>query len=420
MEGSVSEYLLVRLSKQPGTKVFWWIVDSELESELEEVNSVRQQGELPSWHDVGELAEFAEQRPVFLLLCSADIVLKEITLPAGGQRQIEKMLPYLVEDDLAQDADSLHFTVLSRQDSQVYAAAVDRAWLTNILEQFDEAGMRVDKVLPDVLALPLTSEADMSAVQLGDEWLIRQGRYHGVCIENAWMPLFSQSEWGEGGQGASVIAYSVKPESEKNNFQTWTEQVTDSIAMLLYRGVLENPSTLLSGPFQKSSSWLKSWKVWRKTLVSLLIMLVLLLISQMVEISRMTQEAEKLRNESEHIFKTIFPERRRIPTIGYLKRQMTDEVERVAAGGLNEGALALLTALSETIGDMQEIQLQNIHYDAQREDIRIDVQGKNFESFELTREKLAQRFEVEQGPLNRANSLVSGSYSLKMKTGKSL
>ncbi|MEI8632176.1 type II secretion system protein GspL [Vibrio sp. PP-XX7] len=239
----MSEYLLVRLSNQPQTKVHWWI-GSDL------TTSVEKQGELASWEEVGELAKEVEQRPVIVLISGADVVLKEVTLPSGRARQFEKMLPYLVEDELAQDADTLHFSVLSKRGEQVFTAAIDQHWITTILAQFEAAGITVDKMLPDVLALPATEGA--SALQLGDEWLIRQGEFRGLCIENAWMPFFcrGESEDDEESPVLCVTCYSPKPGIEDNHQQVWTEDLADSVFSILLKGALTSPVTLLTGQFK--------------------------------------------------------------------------------------------------------------------------------------------------------------------------
>ncbi len=402
----MSEYLLVRLSKQPQAQGHWWIG-------AEHATTIEKSGEIASWTNIDELVPHAEGRPVIVLLSGADVVMKTVSLPAGGARQYEKMLPYLVEDELAQDVDGLHFSVLAKQEDQVYTVAVDRNWLSCILEQFEACGLQVDNVLPDVLALP-TEEEHATAVQLGHEWLIRQGPFSGVCIEHSWLPILSQMhEDDEQSPALDIISYSQAPELNDSSSQVWTEKLVDSIDLLLYRGALSSPISLLTGPFKKSSSVMKYWQVWRGSLIALAALVTLLLIHHAVDIRRMSQEATALRTESEHIFRTIFPERHKIPTVSYLKGQFTSAIQKLSGGEGQDSALSLFTSLAETIGSTSGVQLQRIHYDRARGDIRIDVRGADFQAFEATRKKLSQKFDVQQGPLNRDNNQVSGSFVLK-------
>jgi general secretion pathway protein L len=412
----VSEYLLVRLSNQPFSKVHWWI-GSDIPT------SVGKQGELTSWEEVGELAEEAGQRPVIVLLSGADVILKEVSLPSGKTRQFEKMLPYLVEDDLAQDADALHFSVLSKQGEQVFTAAVDYEWMESVLALFSEAGMVVDRVLPDILALPepQDDQSAMTALQLGDEWLLRQGEYQGICVEQAWIPLLCQGLVAADGDGSdeqapvAVTTYSPKPESANSDQQIWSESLTDSVFSLLLRGALNSPVTLMTGAFKKSSSWLKSWKIWRKSLLAIAALVVLAVVARSLEIKQLESEAQGLRDQSEHVFRTLFPDRHKIPTVSYLKRLIKNEVALLAGGDNDSSAINLFGDLSKTLSKVKDLQLQRVHYDAQQGTARIDVTGSNFESFEAAQKALSKYFDVEQGPLNRVNKQVAGFYTLKRK-----
>ncbi|SJN58541.1 Type II secretion system protein L [Vibrio ruber DSM 16370] len=403
----MSEYLLVRLSKQPQAKGYWWIG-------AEHATTIEKSGEIASWTNIDELVPHAEGRPVIVLLSGADVVMKTVSLPAGGARQYEKMLPYLVEDELAQDVDTLHFSVLAKQENQVYTAAVERDWLSCILEQFEACGLQVENVLPDVLALP--EEEHATAVQFDHEWMIRQGPFSGICIENSWLPIFTRmNENTEENPVVEITSYSRAPETNDLCSQVWTEKLVDSIDLLLYRGALSSPITLLTGAFKKSSSVMKYWQIWRGCLVALVALITLMLIHHAVDIRRMSQEATALRTESEHIFRTIFPDRHKIPTVSYLKGQFTSEINKLSGSEGQDSALSLFTSLAETIGRISGIQLQRIHYDGARGDIRIDVKGADFQAFEATRQKLSQKFDVQQGPLNRDNNQVSGSFILKNK-----
>ncbi|CAM3739483.1 Type II secretion system protein L [Vibrio aerogenes CECT 7868] len=414
----MSEYLLVRLSNQPLSKVYWWI-GSDIPT------SVGKQGELNSWEEVSELAEEAGQRPVIVLLSGADVILKEVSLPSGKTRQFEKMLPYLVEDDLAQDADALHFSVLSKQGERVFTAAVDYDWMESVLALFSEAGMIVDRVLPDILALPMPESGQnaMTALQLGDEWLLRQGEYQGMCIEHGWMPLLCQNQTVSDEESdesdervpVTVTTFSPKPESADNQQQVWTESLADSVFSLLLRGALNSPVSLMTGAFKKSSSWLKSWKIWRKSLLALAALVVLTVVAHSLEIKRLESEAQSLRDQSEHVFRTLFPDRRKIPTVSYLKRLIKNEVALLSGGDNNSSAISLFEDLSKTLSKVKDLHLQRIHYDGQQGTVRIDVTGSNFQSFEAAQKELSKYFDVEQGPLNRANKQVAGFYTLKRK-----
>lgn len=72
----MSEYLIVRLSNnQQASKP--WLVWSESQQE------VIASGELSAAQALTEIENYAQQRPTIVLLNSADVLLKQVTIPAG-------------------------------------------------------------------------------------------------------------------------------------------------------------------------------------------------------------------------------------------------------------------------------------------------------------------------------------------------
>lgn len=163
----MNEFLIVRLSKSK-TAAIQWLVWSESQKE------VIASGELQDHQDLAELANYAEGRQVIVLVSAANLVLTQLEVPAGANRQFDSMLPFMLEDDVAQDVDELHFTVLAKEANQAYVCGIDYSWLESILADMRQLGFAVRKVLPDALALPVAEESGLSAVELDGQWLVKK------------------------------------------------------------------------------------------------------------------------------------------------------------------------------------------------------------------------------------------------------
>lgn len=107
----MSEFLTVRLSRDKQAPIRWLVWSTSQ-------NEIIASGELSSKEQLGELSTYADQRTTLLLLDSRDILLMEAEIPAGAARQVDTMLPYLLEDDIAQDVDELHFTILKKMQTK--------------------------------------------------------------------------------------------------------------------------------------------------------------------------------------------------------------------------------------------------------------------------------------------------------------
>lgn len=92
---------------------------------------------------------------------------------------------------------------------------------------------------------------------------------------------------------------------------------------------------------------------------------------------------------------------------------MNDEAKKYGGSGEGDSLLGWLALLPETLGKVTSIEVESIRYDGNRSEVRLQAKSSNFQHFETAREKLEQKFSVEQGPLNRNGDAVFGSFTLK-------
>ncbi|MGO1295687.1 MAG: type II secretion system protein GspL [Vibrio sp.] len=404
----MNEFLTVRLSSQLDAPIEWLVWSTEQQD-------IIASGELSSRQALSDLAPYAEQRTTIVLLSASDLVLTQVEIPAGGTRQFESMLPYLLEDEIAQDVDDLHFTVLSKQHGIAHVAGVERQWFEQCLADFDNAGIEIKRVMPDVLALP-TAETPLVAAQLGEHWLVRKGLWSGMVMAADWLPLLVESDWvREGEDFLALTSYTPLPALSLQETQPWTVQPANMVMQMLTQGAIASRLTLLTGPFKPSSSWLKYWQVWRLPAYSAVAVLVLSLVYSTLQANHYEDQAQAYRQESKRIFRTVFPDKHRIPTVSYLKRQFTSQLNVLAGTSSQEGVLTWLRQLPTTIGSIDDMKITSLKYDENKKLLRVDAISKDFQSFEKARVKLEQSFQVEQGQLNKDGDTVLGSFVLKAK-----
>lgn len=146
------------------------------------------------------------------------------------------------------------------------------------------------------------------------------------------------------------------------------------------------------------------------------ILVVALVAQQVVLVNQYESQAAAYRAESERIFRAVLPDKQRIPTVSYLKRQMDDELKRLGGSDLSsESVLEWLSKLPDTVGQVNGMQVQSFTFDGNRNEVRMNVTSRDFDSFEAARVKLETQFEVTQGPLNRNGEVVMGNFVLKKK-----
>ncbi|EGQ7841263.1 type II secretion system protein GspL [Vibrio alginolyticus] len=398
----MSEFLTVRLSSEQQSTIPWvvWSTDQQ---------EVIASGEIAGWEHLDELVSYAGQRQVVALLASNDVVLTQVDIPPGATRQFEAMLPYLVEDEVAQDVDGLHFSVLGKQADKAQFCAVERAWIQTVLQRFSSQGIAIKRILPDVLALPVRGDHSCAAM-IGEQWLIRHSATEGAVVDASWLDLYLSS-YLQNHEGWKLDCYSSVPESALP--EIWEPQPEEMTMALLAKGVTESKVNLLTGIFKPKSSWGKYWKLWQKATIAAGVLIVVMVAQQLLVVHKYEAQAQAYREESERIFRQVFPNKRRIPTVSYLKRQMDDEERRLSGGSGQQAMLSWLAALPATLGQVSDLEITSFKYDGQRGEVRIQARSSDFQPFEQARVKLAEKFNVEQGQLNRSDNVVVGSFVLK-------
>ncbi len=476
----MNEFLIIRLTNQPSDLINWlvWsassqqvIASGEIElSNLASLQSYRQ-------------PEQGQIRPVVGLIPSNQVLLTNITIPKGAARQLDNMLPFLMEDELAQDIDDMHFTVLSKQSEQATVATIERQYLQQWIDELTQAGLALSRALPDCLALP-KNDGGVSALRIDDQWLLRQGEVKGAAVDQDWLELFLSSGWlapdgdalrfedvvSEDSESSAesdantdmsseleqfsdeaqpelptseqmeqqlaeqqqalqhkqqlservhIYCYSDLPDKVEQLAGHWQSSFQDALPMaVLAQGAMANKINLLTGPFKVQSTWFKQWRVWQKVAIAAVVLCAVLVTQQVLKVQQLEAQVASYHSESERIFRQILPERRRIPTVSYLKRQLQDEENRLSGGGSSRvSVLPWLAELPELLKTVPNMTIQNIKFDGNRSEVRIQAQSDDFQSFEALRVELAKKFMVEQGQLNKNGDVVYGSYVLTPSAG---
>ncbi|OEF29447.1 type II secretion system protein GspL [Vibrio rumoiensis] len=464
----MNEFLTIKLSSNPSDSIPWLVWSSNLKD-------VIASGELVNRDHLDELASYSQQRMVIGLLPSSDVLLTHITIPSGASRQLNAMLPFLLEDELTQDIDRMHFTVLKKQGDQATIATIERERLAQWVDAFKEVGIELKKVLPDCLALPQL-EGQVSALHCDDQWLFRQGEVKGAAVDDAWLELFLQSGWlapdGDAlrfedvlndnlelaeseptsdedalvqrlqaqsdseekkvpvkkevrpqampsdvdESAISICSYSDLPVNHEQLPGLWTLAEKEMMMVTLSQGAITSKANLLSGSFKAQASWFKHWRVWQKVAIAACVLVVVLLIQKTIVVQQLEAQSQAYHAESERIFRSVFPDKKRIPTVSYLKRSMQDEENALSgASGDTVSVLGWMAKLPESLQAVKSVTIHSLQFDAARSEIRINAQSNDFQSFEQLRTELAKEFSVDQGQLNKNGDVVQGTYVIRSK-----
>ncbi|WP_150137603.1 type II secretion system protein GspL [Candidatus Enterovibrio escicola] len=398
----MSEILTIRFNSDPKAMIPWlvWSPNQQNVIASGEANSVVQ------------LAKYAKDREVMVLADSASLMLISVVLPSGSERQLETILPYLLEDNLAQDVDQVHVALLGKTETLAHVAVIDRCIMQRWLDLLSDAGISIKRLIPDCLCLPHRDDA-YSAVSLSKRWLLRFGEMQGGAAEDRWLLIWLRgvnSECNYKHVDFPVVSYSTLPVSAP---MSWRCEPTEQVLLLLAQGAMQHRYTLLTGKYKPQSQMYKHLKLWRGVAIVASVLLCVQVAEEVTNLYQMETQARQYREESEARLRTVLPNNQHIPTASYFRLLMNNEVSRLSEENQQTGVMVWLAELGPLLKSVSGIELDSMRYDQKRGEFRFNARGKEFGDFEKLREVLSSKYETERGQLSRNQQSVTGAFVLK-------
>ncbi|MCL1090348.1 type II secretion system protein GspL [Shewanella profunda] len=395
----MSERLFIRLGRNT-EQACSWLVWSEQEQEI--IAS----GELANAQGLATLTERAGNRPIDVLVPASAMTLTSVNLPEKGQRQALKALPFMLEEILADDVDSMHFTVGPRNGDALSVVAVAHEQMQTWLNCLTEAGLKVKRIVPDCLALPL-QECQWAAMRFGNELLLRTGSGTGQSLPLSWLPL-AMKQLVTKDEDISVASYT---DLELEGVEL-KPQPLDLPMLVLARGILNAPINLLSGVYTPKREYSKYLMLWKNALIILGVACLLALVNKGLTIHQVNNQIADLKAQSESIYQQVVPGNSRIVN---LRSQMESQLRALQGQGSGAEFFAMLDGLKDAFKQVPELKPNTLRFESARNEIRMQVSAKNYAQIEKFKEIVGRRFQLDGGTMNSGEDQVTSTLTLRSK-----
>lgn len=311
---------------------------------------------------LGTVLEQAVGRRVVVLVPSADIRLAAVELPAKQLAKARQAVPYLLEDQLADDVESLHFALGSRQVSGRWSVAVVaherlRGWLAF----FTERGVRPDAMIPDVLALAVPAESQFNLLVDGDELLVRSGRDSGFVCAREDLGLSLQLADPDR-QNTLRIAIPRDQQFDPSTLGRSVEPLhgyAQALDALLPSLQADQAIDLLQGEYSVREGLMRHALPWRLAASLAAVAIVLAGTVHGVQAYRIGKELSTLNSANEQRYRQIFPAETRIVD---LDAQLSQQMARLSAGGANAGMLPMIGAVANAQKAVNGVKIDALQY----------------------------------------------------------
>lgn len=395
----MNEQLIIRLGSQPQQPISWlvWSIATK---------EIIASGQLTSADELPALSERLGRRPVVALVPAADVVLSEVVLPSKPNRQIIQALPYMLEEEHAEDIEQLYLALgQCQQRGKEYwqqVALCKKLQLEQWVGSLVVAGFQPTQLLPDALLLPLHQDG-ASAIELAGQWLLRQGQWQASSIEPGWWPDFLSLANIE-----LIHSYSPWPAEILQNVQAAEPELP---LALLAQQLPEQRFSLLQGHYAPKKAKNKVWSMWQSSMVLGAACLALYLITLGVQVWQQGQLLQQQRAELVTLYKSRFPSE----STRDISRQLARKLQ--GAGATQDASLfSLLNDLQQELAATTNVRLDNLKYEQKTSELRFQAEADSFQRFDHLKTRLEQKgFEVKQGALSNEGGKVQGTVAMKVK-----
>jgi general secretion pathway protein L len=310
----MADWLLLRLPREPDLLAAWMVADSGGRMAIP-----------PQTGPLMQAAPLAAGRRVCVLVPGADVLLTEADVPAKATAKALQVVPFALEEQLAEDIEDLHFAVGKRvgNSPRMPVAVVSRPLMESWLDMLRAAGLAPEAMYADSELIPANPGQSVALLE-ADVAIVRPAG--GVAVT---MPIDALTEAlllakppdgemkADGGPRGLVLyagpaewhQHSREVEALRDKFDGIKVQLLTSGALTLFAPQL--PATpainLLQGVYTPAKSTGGGWKVWRVAAMLLAGLIALHIAGRGVELMALKKTEKELDRSIEETFRSAMP-----------------------------------------------------------------------------------------------------------------
>jgi general secretion pathway protein L len=367
----------------------------------------------PERCELKDCARLAHNRRVVALLPGERVSLLDADIPTRKRQKILQAAPWVLEDRLAQDVESLHFALGPRtENDRVRIAVVDRSDLEALVGALEDAGIVADVVIPDFLALPREPDEWTMLVE-DDRVIVRTDECDGLSTDRSLSmemldALIDHSRDAHAlpqririlrsrdddelvralGQSAEAMPEIVDEANDGTPVNAWVPSVP-----------ARPPLNLASGEFQMHQEKDEWWLPWRPVLALASAWLMVLAVGEAVNLHQLSQENQRLEQRVEAVFREALPDATRMVNP---RLRMERRLNALRGGGGESDFLPTMTVLGSSLANLDQGRLQGISYRPGTLDLSIQVDNAG------TLDRIKENIQSNAGFSARIQSANSG------------
>jgi general secretion pathway protein L len=314
----------------------------------------------------------------------AEVRLTQVKVPAKQPAKVLQAAPFVLEDQLADDVETLHFALGPRQpDGSFPVAVASHSHMEEWLAPFRERNALPDALIPETLALPWENGGPWTVLPEPDHLTARTGAFSGFsCVPQDFELFLQLAENGTAHALRVLVALDTQVDytALKRPLELLPGFNHPLEAMVRHLR-LAQAINLLQGVYSQRESLDRFWRPWRFAAMLLAAAFVLGIVVNTVEALRFKHAAAAQQSANETRFNQLFPGQR-VAAVS-LGTQVEQQAQILSHGNGQGGPLPLLQQAADSLVAVPGLTLNNAEY---REGaLFLDLSGTDLQLLEKLR-----------------------------------
>jgi len=314
-----------------------------------------------SFEQATERSHFTGRR-VVVFVPASDVRLAVVKVPVKQPSKVLQAVRYALEEQVAEDVESLHFAIgTRREDGSHPVAIISRTRLTRVLALLRARGLQPDLVVPETLALPPPSvDHAWSGLADGELVVVRSGDWSGFsCTADDLASYLGMADPDKTHPLRLQVAGDAQVDWSRLEWPVTLLPQPSALTALAANLKPEQSINLLQGTYAQSRDIERLWKPWRLSAALLLSWIVVGAIAYIADGWSLASELRRQDEANIARFQQLFPDQTRVVD---LAAQLDQQMRALTAGAGANGPLPLFEPLAQALAASPGLKLTGLQY----------------------------------------------------------
>lgn len=329
-------------------------------------------------------------RQVIVLLPVEDIFLTQLNIQAKNKKQLDKAIPFALEDELADDIEELHFATGGKSiDGKHPVAVISKTKLEYLIDTLAELKIVPHLITIDIFGIHL-EEGQWTLCIDQKHVIARVDTYNGFGCELRDLDDFIQIMSDEQEKKPEMINIYCHPDENigelKNEPNVFVHDFWKPTNFVMGFDPAQSIN-FLQGPFAKADKQSKTIRPWKIAAVLASIWIGLLMTQIGIENWQLNKIDTQLRAEIDDVFLQTFPQ---ASSTQNARKRMEQEIKRLTSNNSSNKSdtdfLKLLHHISYELSKEDNVSIVDIRYRGNQ--LSLEIHTKDIQILEKAKTKL--------------------------------